>query len=99
MVAAFVTILLNVKAEWRLSDEQRALLAEKLSQEEALLALELGKELLRKGEFGEARIQLEKANSHLGRGKLRLTLFGLRVAPTLTALTVRNWEKLIESLT
>jgi glycosyltransferase involved in cell wall biosynthesis len=99
MVAAFVTILLNVKAEWKLSDEQRALLAEKLSQEEALLALELGKELLRKGEFGEARIQLEKANSHLGRGKLRLTLFGLRVAPTLTALTVRNWEKLIESLT
>jgi glycosyltransferase involved in cell wall biosynthesis len=99
MVAAFVTILLNVKAEWKLSGKQQALLAEKLREEEALLALELGKELLRKGEFGEARIQLEKANSHLGRGKLRLTLFGLRVAPSLTAITVRNWEKLMGSLT
>ena len=48
---------------------------------QALLALELGKELLRKGEFGQARIQLEKANSHLRRGKLRLALFGLRFAP------------------
>jgi glycosyltransferase involved in cell wall biosynthesis len=99
MVAAFVTILLNVNAEWNLSVEQRALLAEKLRQEQALLALELGKELLRKGEFGEARIQLEEANSHLRRGKLSLTLFGLRFAPALTALTVRNWEKLTESLT
>jgi glycosyltransferase involved in cell wall biosynthesis len=99
MVAAFVTILLNVNAEWNLSVEQRALLAEKLRQEQALLALELGKELLRKGEFGQARIQLEEANSHLRRGKLSLTLFGLRFAPALTALTVRNWEKLTESLT
>ena len=99
MVAAFVTILLNVKAEWNLSVEQQALLAEKLRQVEALLALELGKELLRRGEFGEARTQLEKANLHLRRGKLKLALFGLRFAPALTALTVRNWEKLMESLT
>jgi GT2 family glycosyltransferase len=99
MVAAFVAILLNVKAEWNLSVEQQALLAEKLRQVQALLALELGKELLRKGEFGEARIQLEKANSHLRRSKLRLALFGLRFAPALTALTVRKWEKLTESLT
>lgn len=99
MVAAFVTILLNVQAEWKLTSDQQALLAEKLRQEQALLALELGKELLRKGQFGEARIQLGKANSHLRRGKLKLTLFGLRFAPALTALTVRNWEKLTESLT
>ena len=99
MVAAFVKILLNVKAEWNLSAEQQVLLAEKLRQEQALLALELGKELLRKGEFPEARIQLEKANSHLRRGKLKLALFGLRFAPALTALTVRNWEKLTESMT
>jgi GT2 family glycosyltransferase len=99
MVAAFVTILLNVKAEWNLSVEQRTLLTEKVHQEQALLALELGKEFLRKGEFGKARIQLEQANSHLRRSKLRLAIFGLRIAPALTALTVRNWEKLTESLT
>jgi glycosyltransferase involved in cell wall biosynthesis len=99
MVAAYVRILSNVKAEWNLSPEQRVLLDDKLRQIEALLALELGKEFLSKGEFGEARIQLEKANSHLRRSKLKLTLFGLRFAPSLTALTVRNWEKLIESLT
>jgi glycosyltransferase involved in cell wall biosynthesis len=92
MVAAFVTILLNVKAEWKLSVEQQALLAEKLHQVQALLSLELGKESLRKGEFGEARIQLEKANSHLRRGKLKLAICGLRVAPGLTALVVRTWE-------
>jgi glycosyltransferase involved in cell wall biosynthesis len=99
MVAAYVRILSNVAAEWSLSLEQRALLDEKLREIEALLALELGKELLNKGEFGEARIQLQKANSHLRRGKLKLTLFGLRFAPALTALTVRNWEKLIKSWT
>lgn len=99
MVAAFATILLNVKAEWKLSVEQQALVSEKLRQVQALLALELGKELLRKGEFAEARIQLQKANSHLRRGKLKLALFGLRFAPALTARTVRNWEKLTESLT
>jgi glycosyltransferase involved in cell wall biosynthesis len=93
MVAAFLTILLNVKAEWNLSVEQRALLAEKLREEQALLALELGKESLRKGEFGEARIQLGQANSHLRRSKLRLAIFGLRVAPSLTALAVRTWER------
>jgi len=93
MVAAFVTILLNVKAEWNLSVEQQALLSEKLRQVQSLLALELGKELLRKGEFGQARIQLEQANSHLRRGKLRLAIFGLRVAPSLTALAVRTWER------
>jgi glycosyltransferase involved in cell wall biosynthesis len=94
MVAAYVRILLNVKAEWELSLEQRALLGEKLREVEALLALELGKELLSKGEFGDARIQLEKANSHLRRGKLKLAIYGLRVAPSLTALAVRTWEGL-----
>ena len=99
MVAAYVRILSNVNAEWNLSVEQQALLTEKLREQQSLLALELGKELLSKGEFGEARIQLEKANSHLRRGKLTLTLFGLRFAPALTALTVRKWERLIEALT
>lgn len=99
MIAAYVRILSNVKAEWNLSVEQQALLTDRLRQQQSLLALELGKEFLSKGEFGEARIQLEKANSHLRRGKLTLTLFGLRFAPALTAVTVRNWEKLIESLT
>jgi glycosyltransferase involved in cell wall biosynthesis len=99
MVAAYVRILSIVKAEWNLSPEQRALLDDKLRQVEALFALELGKEFLNKGEFGEARMQLEKANAHLRRSKLKLTLFGLRFAPSLTALTVRNWEKLMGSLT
>lgn len=96
MIAAFVTILLNVRGEWNLSVEQQAVLAEKLRQVQSLLALELGKELLRKGEFAEARIQLERANSHLRRGKLRLAIFGLRVAPGLTAFAVRTWERSME---
>ncbi len=99
MVAAYVNILSIVKTEWNLSAERQALLAQKLREVEALLALELGKELLRKGEFGQARMQLEKANSHLGRRKLQLALFGLRFAPALTALTVKKWERLMESLT
>jgi glycosyltransferase involved in cell wall biosynthesis len=97
MVAALVTILSNVKAEWNLSVEQQALLAEKLGQTQALLALERGKEFLRDGEFGEARVQLEEANSQLHRVKLKLALLGLRIAPKLTALTVRNWQKLAQS--
>lgn len=97
MLAALVTILSNVKAGWNLSDEQQTLLAEKLNQTQALLALERGKESLKRGEFEDARVQLEEADIQLNRGKLKLALLGLRVAPGLTALAVRQWEKLAES--
>jgi glycosyltransferase involved in cell wall biosynthesis len=93
MLAALVTILSNVKADWNLSTEQQALLSEKLKQTQALLALERGKELLKNSEFEQARVLLEEANDQLHRSKLRLTLLGLRVAPRLTAVAARGWER------
>ncbi|HZR66107.1 MAG TPA: glycosyltransferase [Terriglobales bacterium] len=94
MQAALVTILSNVKAEWKLTAEQQALLAQKLEQAQALLALEQGKEFLKRREFDKARLHLEQANGQLRRGKLSLTLLGLRIAPGLMALAARKWERL-----
>ena len=94
MQAALVTILSNVKAEWKLTAEQQALLAQKLEQAQALLALEQGKEFLKQREFDKARLHLEQANGQLRRGKLSLTLLGLRIAPGLMASVAQKWERL-----
>lgn len=94
MLAALVTILSNVKTEWKLSLEQQALLAAKLDRTRALLALERAKELLKNAEFGQARDLLEQANGELHRGSLAVALLGLRIAPGLTALAARGWERL-----
>ena len=98
MLGALVTILTNVLADWKLSAEQHAMVSRKLEQTQALLALERGKELLKRGEFDEARLLLRQANGQLGRGKLKLALLGLRIAPGLTALVVRGWERLLAAL-
>lgn len=93
MLSALLTILSNVKADWNLSKEQKALLAKKFAQTKALLDLERGKEFLKQNEFNQARTLLEQANGQLGRRKLKLTLFGLRVAPALTAFAARGWDR------
>jgi glycosyltransferase involved in cell wall biosynthesis len=93
MLAAFLTILSNVKADWNLSKEQKTLFAKKFAQTRALLDLERGKEFLKQNEFNQARTLLEQANGQLRRGKLKLTLFGLRVAPGLTAFAARGWDR------
>jgi glycosyltransferase involved in cell wall biosynthesis len=94
MLGALLTILSKVKADWNLSKEQDALLAKKFSQTQALLNLERGKEFLKQNEFNQARTLLEQANGQLRRGKLKLTLFGLRFAPGLTAFAARGWARL-----
>lgn len=94
MLAALVAILSNVKAEWKLSDSQQELLRKKLDEAQALLALERGKELLKQSQFSQARTLLEEANGQLRRGKLKITLLGLRIAPGLTALAARSWERM-----
>jgi glycosyltransferase involved in cell wall biosynthesis len=94
MLAALVAILSNVKAEWKLSESQRAQLQEKLEETQALLALERGKELLKQSQFRQARALLEEANGQLRRGKLKITLLGLRIAPGFTAFAARSWERM-----
>lgn len=93
MLSALLTILSNVRVDWDLSAEQEALLLKKLEQTQALLALERGKEFLKQGKFDDARMMLEQANVQLRRGKLKVALIGLRIAPSLTALIVRFWEQ------
>ena len=93
MLGALLKILSNVKADWNLSTEQRAVLVRKFDQTRALLDLERGKEFLKQGKFDDARTLLEQANGQLQRGKLKLTLLGLRIAPSLTAFAARGWDR------
>ncbi len=55
MLSAFLAILSNVKASWELSKDQKALLAAKFDQIQALLDLERGKEFLKQNKFNQAR--------------------------------------------
>src|SRR5438067_3718860 len=93
MLSAFLTILANVKAGWELSKRQKTLLNAKFDEIQALLDLERGKEFLKQNKFNQARTMFEQANSQLRRGKLKLTLFGLRFAPALTASAARGWDR------
>ncbi|MCU1272463.1 MAG: putative glycosyltransferase [Acidobacteriaceae bacterium] len=93
MLGALLTILSKVKTDWNLSKEQQILLAKKFDRTTALFDLERGKEFLKQNEFNQARTLLEQANGQLRRGKLKLTLFGLRVAPALTAFAARGWDR------
>jgi glycosyltransferase involved in cell wall biosynthesis len=94
MLAALVTILSTVQANWKLTVEQQILLSGKLKQTQALLALERGKECLRQRDFEQARTLLEQANNQLHRRKISLAVLGLRILPKLTALAIRRWERL-----
>jgi glycosyltransferase involved in cell wall biosynthesis len=97
MLTALITILSNVRVEWKLSSEQHSRLDRKLQQAQALADLERGKESLKNGDFTQARALFAQANGHLERGKLKIALLGLRVAPALTALLARSWERLRSS--
>jgi len=79
-----VKVLTKLDATLDLSVGSRAVLRRKLTLATAERDLALAKERLACGDLKQAMILFEKANARLGRRKLQLVLWGLRVTPRLT---------------
>jgi glycosyltransferase involved in cell wall biosynthesis len=91
MSQADLTILDKTSRNLPLNDSQRNLIDRRMVDIRAMYLVEEGKCQLYKQQFDKARELLSDANRHLGRPKLSLVLFGLRVAPNATNKLISFW--------
>jgi glycosyltransferase involved in cell wall biosynthesis len=91
MLEGLVEVLRKLRNDLELSAGQRSALEKKLADTKAQLELERGKAALLDGKYDQALASLHEASSSLPSTKLRLTLFGLKVAPRLTRAIVGAW--------
>jgi cellulose synthase/poly-beta-1,6-N-acetylglucosamine synthase-like glycosyltransferase len=91
MLEAVVAVLGKLSKSLQLSGRERSALQKKLTDAQAQLDLERGKSFLLDGQYDQALASLREAGSPLASTKLRLALFGLKVAPRLTRAVVGAW--------
>ena len=92
MTRHLLAVFEKCAATFELTPAERAILAEQITSNRAMLHLFEGKHQLSAGKTSVALVNLEKANEHLRTPKLRLVIFLLRHAPRLVgwAFTVRE---------
>jgi glycosyltransferase involved in cell wall biosynthesis len=95
MSEAILAVYKKAEQIMELPEETRSTLRQKLAQAQAHLDLAVGKDLLAAGELEQATQSLARANHFFDSAKLRLAVFGLRTAPSLTRLAARVWHKSI----
>jgi glycosyltransferase involved in cell wall biosynthesis len=91
MLEALVDVLRKLSKSLDLSASERLALQYKLAVAEAQLDLERGKTFLLDGKYDQALASWREVRSPLANTKLRLALFGLKVAPRLTRAIVGAW--------
>ena len=90
-----IKVLTKLERSLQLSPERSALLHNKLGETEAQLALERGKRHLLVGEIDKATDSLVRANELIKGAKLSTVIVGLRIAPRLTVLGARFWQRVL----
>jgi glycosyltransferase involved in cell wall biosynthesis len=93
-----VHVLRKLEGSLQLSPERAALLRGKLALCEAKLALERGKRHLLAGQIDIATNLLSRANEFFKAPKLSAVMVGLRIAPRLTAIGARYWERILSAI-
>ena len=93
VLESIIKVLAKCECSMQLSIERGLLLREKLANTEARLALERGRRDLLVGEINRATASLSKANEFFKSVKLRMVIVGLKIAPHLTVLGVRSWQR------
>jgi hypothetical protein len=83
MCQHIVRVLDKVAGDPRVTESQRALVAERRRHYSALLKLHQGKRAFFDGDHREATAALAEANAYLRRGKLTLAVMLLRLTPGL----------------
>jgi glycosyltransferase involved in cell wall biosynthesis len=89
-----IEIMNKVAKTFPLTPEIATALQKHIGRAEAYSALEQGKMLLGTGKLAQAKYLFEKANAYFRSRKLRLLLFGLRVAPYPTFVGARIFTEL-----
>src|SRR6202008_5021763 len=85
-----VRVLNKLERTLQLAPEVLCALQQGRADIQARLALEQGKRFLAAGEIDRATASLLQASAYFRTPKLRLVLLGLRIAPSLVALGVRD---------
>ncbi len=85
MAEGYVTILEKYKTSLPLQPADRETVEKRARQIKAKYYLEEGKSKLAQREFSEARTALAQANEYYRKPSIGFTVFGLRVAPAVTA--------------
>lgn len=92
MAEAQIKYMKKLGRTLELTANDRVALEREARQTETELATEQAKLFLSKGEFHQAINSLQIANINCPSAKLRLTIYGLRVAPLFTRFITRVWQ-------
>jgi GT2 family glycosyltransferase len=95
-ITAAVRMLTKLGTELDLSRSQRATLHSKKSALEARYNVILGKSLLLRGDYMNAKNHFESAGVHQAGFKVSATTHGLRVAPGWTRTLVAHWKWMLQ---
>lgn len=93
LIAGEIEVLHKLDRDLELDSHARSTLAERLRTAKVLLARIRGRNSLLVGDHRKAYAFFEEATSLASSPKLRALLFGLRVAPRLTAFAARSWAR------
>jgi len=93
MAEAYWLILEKADQDLPVTPAQRELVRGRAAEIHARYLLEDGKVLLSAGDLPKARERFFQANQYLGRAKLSLVLFGLKVAPNATCRLYSFWTQ------
>ena len=85
------SILEKFKSTLPLSDPDRAVVESRAAEIKARYLLEEGKRKAQEGNFADARKLISEANRRFHRSSLGLVVFGLSVAPQVTAKLMSYW--------
>jgi len=94
MVEAYWSILEKCKRTLPLKDSDRAVVDRRAAEIRARYLLEEGKCKLEEGQFAKARELISEANGYLHSSTLSLAVFGLSVAPSVTAKLISFWRRI-----
>lgn len=97
MLEAYLTILQKLTQTLPLSDVQRKVVSDRLSEMNTRYLIERGKLQLGEGRFDQARALFAEANKSLRQWKISLALVGLAVAPAATSRLIFVWQR-VQSL-
>jgi hypothetical protein len=92
MIEAYWNILEKFKNTLPLAEADRAVVEQRAAEIKARYLLEEGKCKTEEGQFAEGRQLISDANKYLHKPLLSLAVFGLGVAPRVTAKLMSYWR-------
>jgi hypothetical protein len=93
-----LSVLKKLEQTLQLTPAASSLLRQRLTRDQAYVNLVKAKRLLQSGRSDEAKEALTSAYVFFRTKKLRVTLLGLQVAPRVTVLAAKIWERYLQEI-